>query len=142
MEDNWVLDELAHAGPEHLDEGFIEGYDRKQGHPDPSPDVAEFQRHGLDRQATVVDLAAGTGQFALAAAQVFGRVIAVDVSPAMVRRLRATLAPGDVVQAGFLSYEHAGRPAQTTPGRCAHLFNVHRGLISTLDWVTYYPGVP
>ena len=42
----------------------------------------------------------------------------------------------------MLSYEHAGRPAQTTPGRCAHLFNVHRGLISTLDWVTYYPGVP
>jgi hypothetical protein len=41
-----------------------------------------------------------------------------------------------------LSYEHAGRPAQTKPGRCAHLFTVHRGLISTLDWVTYYPGVP
>jgi hypothetical protein len=41
-----------------------------------------------------------------------------------------------------LSYEHAGRPGQTKPGRCAHLFTVHRGLISTLDWVTYYPGVP
>jgi hypothetical protein len=41
-----------------------------------------------------------------------------------------------------LSYEHAGRPAQTKPGRCAHLFKVHRGLISSLDWVTYYPGVP
>jgi hypothetical protein len=40
-----------------------------------------------------------------------------------------------------LSYEHAGRPAQTKPGRCAHLFTVHRGLISSLDWVTYYPGV-
>ena len=42
-----------------------------------------------------------------------------------------------------LSYEHAGRPGQTKPGLCAHLFTVHRGgLISTLDWVTYYPGVP
>jgi SnoaL-like domain len=41
-----------------------------------------------------------------------------------------------------LSYEHAARPGQTKPGPCAHLFMVHRGLISTLDWVTYYPGVP
>jgi hypothetical protein len=41
-----------------------------------------------------------------------------------------------------LSYEHAGRPGQTKPGLCAHLFKVHRGLISSLDWVTYYPGVP
>jgi hypothetical protein len=41
-----------------------------------------------------------------------------------------------------LSYEHANRPGQTKPGLCAHLFKVHRGLISTLDWVTYYPGVP
>ena len=30
-----MLDELAHAGPEHLDEGFIAGYDRKQGHTRP-----------------------------------------------------------------------------------------------------------
>ncbi len=41
-----------------------------------------------------------------------------------------------------LSYEHAGRPNQTKPGNCAHLFAVHRGLIDTLDWVTYYPGIP
>ena len=41
-----------------------------------------------------------------------------------------------------LSYEHASRPAQTKAGRCAHLFKVHRGLIISLDWVTFYPGVP
>jgi len=41
-----------------------------------------------------------------------------------------------------LSYEHAGRPGQTKPGLCAHLFKVRRGRISSLDWVTYYPGVP
>jgi hypothetical protein len=41
-----------------------------------------------------------------------------------------------------LSYEHAGQPAQTKPGRCAHLFKLHRSLISSLDWVTFYPGVP
>ena len=31
----WMLDELAHAGPEHLDPDFVAGYERKQGYPDP-----------------------------------------------------------------------------------------------------------
>ena len=38
MADSWMLDELAHAGPEHLDPGFVAGYDRKQGYPDPDED--------------------------------------------------------------------------------------------------------
>lgn len=106
----WFLDELAHAGTEHLDDAFITGYDRKQGFPDPAPDIAEFQQQGLDHTATVVDLAAGTGQFTRAAANVFGRVIAVDVSPAMVSWLRRTREENEVVRAGFLSYEHDGPP--------------------------------
>jgi hypothetical protein len=40
-----MIDELAHAGPEHLDPAFVAGYDRKQGHPDPAPDVAVFAAH-------------------------------------------------------------------------------------------------
>jgi SAM-dependent methyltransferase len=110
MAETWFLDELAHAGPEHLDDRFIEGYDRKQGHPDPSPDIEEFQRQGLDDHSTVIDLAAGTGQFARRAVEVFGRVIAVDVSPAMVQWLRRTLEHDDVVHAGFLTYQHEGPP--------------------------------
>jgi SAM-dependent methyltransferase len=111
MAETWFLDELAHAGPEHLDDVFIDGYDRKQGFPDPAPDIAEFQQQGLDQTSTVVDLAAGTGQFAKAAANVFAKVIAVDVSPAMVRQLRRTLKKENVVHAGFLSYAHDGPPA-------------------------------
>jgi len=42
VNETWMLDELAHAGPEHLDEGFIAGYDRKQGYPDPAADIAAF----------------------------------------------------------------------------------------------------
>jgi len=109
-----MLDELAHAGPEHLDTAFVAGYDRKQGRPDPAADVAVFAGHGLDASSTVVDLGAGTGQFALAAARRFGRVVAVDVSPAMQRVLR-TAAGGlsnlECVRAGFLSYAHTGPPA-------------------------------
>ena len=111
-----MLNEMAHAGPEHLDPDFIAGYDRKQGYPDAEESLAAFAAHGLGADARVVDLAAGTGQFAIPAARRFGRVTAVDVSPAMVAELRKKAAGADVpnlevVQAGFLSYEHAGPPA-------------------------------
>lgn len=41
-----------------------------------------------------------------------------------------------------LSYEHAGRVDQTTPGKCSHLFVVRGHAIETLDWVTFFPGIP
>jgi SAM-dependent methyltransferase len=111
-----MIDELAHAGPEHLDPAFVAGYDRKQGYPDPADDLAAFEAHGLNASSAVVDLGAGSGQFALAAARRFGHVTAADVSPAMVALLReraaaAGLANLDCVQAGFLSYDHSGPPA-------------------------------
>src|SRR5689334_5172841 len=109
MADDWMIDELAYAGPEHLDAAFVSGYDRKQGRPDPARDIAVFEEHGLGPDSTVVDLAAGTGQFTRAAAGHFGRVVAVDVSPVMLEQLRATTATTvEVVQAGFLSYRHEG----------------------------------
>ena len=109
-----MLDELAHAGPEHLDEAFIAGYDRKQGYPDPEEDLAAFEASGLDASSVIVDLGAGTGQFAVPAARRFGRVIAADVSPAMLAAVRGKAAGLDnltCVRAGFLSYHHDGPPA-------------------------------
>jgi cyclopropane fatty-acyl-phospholipid synthase-like methyltransferase len=119
-----MLDELAHAGPEHLDPAFVAGFDRKQGSPDPAEDLAVLAAHGLDGTSTVVDLGAGTGRFALAAARRFGRVVAVDVSAAMVQWLRERAAADGVAnlrceQAGFLSYQHAGPPADAVYTRNA-----------------------
>ena len=68
MDHDWVLDELAHAGPEHLDADYVAGYDAKSGF-DPAPDLALLQAHGLDAQATLVDLGAGTGRLSRAAAR-------------------------------------------------------------------------
>jgi ubiquinone/menaquinone biosynthesis C-methylase UbiE len=112
----WLLDELAHAGPQHLDPAFVAGYERKQGSPDPAEDLAVLAAHGLDQTSTVVDLGAGTGRFALAATARFGQVTAVDISPAMLQVLRGRAAAAGVanlrvVQAGFLSYQHAGPSA-------------------------------
>jgi len=109
----WMIDELAHAGPEHLDPGFVAGYDRKQGYPDPAEDLAVLREHGIGAASTVVDFGAGTGRFALAAAAEVARVVAVDVSPAMLAVLRDRAARAGVlnvecVQAGFLTYEHTG----------------------------------
>ena len=120
----WMLDELAHAGPEHLDPVFVAGYERKQGYPDPAEDLAVLAAHGLDATSTVVDLGAGTGRFALAAARRFGQVTAVDISPAMLEVLRVRAAAGavtnlELVQAGFLSYQHAGSPADAVYTRNA-----------------------
>jgi ubiquinone/menaquinone biosynthesis C-methylase UbiE len=72
----------------------------------------------------VVDLGTGTGQFALAAARRFGHVTAVDVSPAMLALVRERAADAglgnlDCVRAGFLSYRHAGPPADAVYTRHA-----------------------
>jgi len=120
----WMIDELAHAGPEHLDVAFVAGFDRKQGYPDPAADLAAFREHGVGGASTVVDLGAGTGRLALAAAPHVARVVAVDVSPAMLallreRAARAGLANVECVQAGFLSYTHAGPPVDAVYTRNA-----------------------
>jgi SAM-dependent methyltransferase len=112
---SWYLDELAHAGPEHLDAAYVAGYDRKTGF-DPGPEVALLRGLGLEARSTLVELGAGTGALALAVAPVCRRVVAVDVSPAMLGHLqRAATSQGllnvEAVRAGFLSYEHVGEPA-------------------------------
>jgi ubiquinone/menaquinone biosynthesis C-methylase UbiE len=119
----WYLDELAHAGPEHLDAAYVAGYDRK-ARVDPTDELARLRHLGLGEASTLVDLGAGTGTMALAAAPLCRRVIAVDVSPAMLAVLRREaeergLANVECVQAGFLSYVHRGEAAAVVYARHA-----------------------
>ena len=114
MSTEWMIDELAYAGPEHLEPEYAAAYDRKAGF-DPSEDLTALRAAGLDQTSTLVDLGAGTGTFALAAATELGHVVAVDISPAMVDVLGARaadtgLANVECVQAGFLTYERRGPP--------------------------------
>jgi SAM-dependent methyltransferase len=106
---SWWFDERAHAGPEHLDTDYVDGYERKAGF-DPAEDLAALERHGIGATSTVVDLGAGTGVLAIAIAPRCREVIAVDVSPAMVAALRArvdrlALDNVRVVEGGLLAYD-------------------------------------
>jgi len=104
---SWLLDEVAHAGQKHLDADYVASYDRKSP-TDCTEELATLQAHGVGARSTVVDLGAGTGTFASAIAPHVARVVAVDVSEAMVAAMRARGL--EAVCAGFLSYEHVGEP--------------------------------
>lgn len=117
----WWPDERAHAGEEHLDPAYVATYDRKST-TDPSEDVRILRELGMGDTSVVVDLGAGTGTFALAVAPHCSRVIAVDVSPAMLALLRtraeqAGAANIEVIHAGLLTYEHQGAPADIVYSR-------------------------
>jgi len=119
----WMLDEVASAGRENLDPGHVARYDVKEDAGAPG-EVASLRDWGLGADSTVVDLGAGTGQFALAAAAVCRRVVAVDVSPVMRGALQARVAAAglgnlEVAEGGFLSYEHQGEPADVVYSRYA-----------------------
>lgn len=104
-----MIDERGLAGTEHLDPSYVAGYDRKAGY-EVGDDVELLRRLGLDGGSTVVDLGAGTGLFAEAVAPLARRVVAVDPSPAMLERARDRRGL-ECVDAGFLTYEHAGDAA-------------------------------
>ena len=134
MTDKRLLDEIALAGPEHLDAAYVAGYERKAG-VDPTADLEELLARGLGPASTLIDFGAGTGVFALAAASICERVIAVDVSPAMVEAIKGKIAEREAtnvecVQAGFLSYEHRGAAADFVYTRNAlhHLPDFWKGM--------------
>jgi SAM-dependent methyltransferase len=126
MAEPWMVDELAHAGADHLDAAAVAGYDRKQGSvPDDAAaaDLELLLAHGVGARATVVDLGAGTGRFVATIAPHVARTVAVDVSPAMLARLEERVAAAaltdrvEIVRAGLLGYQHVGAPADVVHTR-------------------------
>ena len=119
----WFIDELRYAGRENLDAAHVARYDGKED-ASAAAEVALLRDLGLTNRSLVVELGAGTGQFSVAVAPVCARLVAVDVSPVMLRRLADKLAAlqlenVELVRAGFLTYEHTGAPADFVYSRFA-----------------------
>lgn len=119
----WLLDERARAGRENGDATHAAQYDAKED-AHARDELALLHTLGLHDHSHVVDMGAGTGQFALAVAATGARVVAVDVSPVMLAVLQAKVQAArvpnlEVVQAGFLTYAHHGRPADVVYSRYA-----------------------
>ncbi len=114
----WRLDETARAGSEHLDSAYVAAYDAKAGL-DVAAELELLHASGLGPETTLVDLGAGTGVVAAAAAPDCRRVVAVDPSPAMLAAAHARSAEIECVHAGFLTYEHRGEPPQLVYSRNA-----------------------
>jgi len=120
---HWLLDERASAGRENLDPIHVSRYDSKEDGDAPD-EVRLLKSLGLKAGSTVLDLGAGTGQFALAVAPSCSRVIALDISPVMQSLLRQKVAASthrniECVSAGFLTYEHSGKPVDFAYSRYA-----------------------
>ena len=123
MKYNWTRDEVASAGRENLDAAHASRYDEKEN-ANAYAELELLRTLGLSETSEVVDLGAGTGQFTLVAAPACARVVAVDVSPVMLTVLEnkvhaAHLENVEIVQSGFLTYEHRGNPADFLYSRFA-----------------------
>ena len=117
---DWRIDERDFAGAEHLDADYVARYEAKAQF-DPTEDVAALEALGMGPASTVIDLGAGTGVFAFAAAHTGAHIRAVDVSPAMVDAMRQRVDAGGVanvtaIEGGFLSYDHDRPAAMIKPG--------------------------
>ncbi len=144
--ESWVLDEVAFAGRENLDADHVARYDNKEDG-GAAGEVALLSGFGMGDDAVVVDLGAGTGQFTLEIAATAERVVAVDVSTVMLERLRSKLERGGVgnvecVNAGFLTYDHVGAPADLVYSRYAlhHLPDFWKVLALTRIAAMLRPG--
>jgi hypothetical protein len=119
-----MLDELAHAGPEHLDPDFVAGYERKQGYPDPAEDLAVLAPTGWMRRRRWWTSAPGR-----AGSRWLPRAGSGRSRPSTShRRCWRSCASGpplpsganlECVQGGFLSYQHTGPPADAVYTRNA-----------------------
>ena len=125
----WLLDERAHAGPEHLEAGYVAKYDAKT-QLDLEAALGRLRGHGLGPDTVLVDVGCGTGLLAVAAASEAGRVVGVDPSPAMLEVARRQSDAVEWVEAGFLTYEHEGEPPQLVHSRNAlhHLPDFWKGV--------------
>ncbi len=111
----WQYDELKHPGEDFNSEASI--YDERQLKTrDVQGEIREcLGLLNLQPEQVLLDIGAGTGEFAVAAAGHCSNVFAVDLSSEMLKFAETKAQTRGIkniefIQAGFLTYEHTGEP--------------------------------
>jgi putative AdoMet-dependent methyltransferase len=137
MSVSWLYDEFKQIGKDYGDEAEVDLYDTSHADFRDIKAEAEAVLVMLDIQpeTVLIDFGAGTGTFAITAAQRCHTVHAVDISPAMLRYARRKATTAGVTNihwhhAGFLTYEHSGEPVDviTTTFALHHLPDYWKGI--------------
>lgn len=134
---SWQYDEFRQVGTDYGNTAEVAIYDAS--HADFRDVAAENRRIietlALTGKEVVIDFGAGTGAFAIQAAQQCARVHAVDVSPAMIACATAKAHAAGTANitfhhAGFLTYEHHDSPADAVVTTFAfhHLPDLWKGV--------------
>jgi putative AdoMet-dependent methyltransferase len=117
MDNPWQYDEFKQIGKDYGDEDEVENYDLS--HADfrdiEAEAIVTLDLLGTSSGDVLIDFGAGTGTFAITAAQRCRQVHAVDVSASMIsyahkKAARAGVTNIEFHHAGFLTYEHNGPP--------------------------------
>lgn len=114
---DWQYDEMKQIGTDYENEAEVEDYDqRMQKLRDIQGDIKRIiDLLELQPDQVALEMGAGTGEMAVAMAGRCFRVYAVDVSGPMLRYAKKKaeargISNIEFIQAGFLTYEHNGRP--------------------------------
>jgi ubiquinone/menaquinone biosynthesis C-methylase UbiE len=123
---NWQWDETTTISTNYGDTAEAQNYDNRHSHS--ARNDAEYQAilDRIDPQSdwTLMDIGAGTGTFALAAAERCREVLAVDVSQAMLDIAASKAAAVGIenmkfLHGGFLTYQHASEPVDAITSHLA-----------------------
>lgn len=127
---NWIIDEYKHCGVDYSTTATAENYDDQhqkfRNYEKEFTGMLEFLELESIEDKTIVDLGCGTGAVALLAAGKFKTVYAVDISDAMLEKAKTKTSNAhniNYINGGFLTYKHAGEPADliTTKAAFHHL---------------------
>lgn len=115
---NWYYDELKQVGVDYTDKIMVEEYDSDmQNLRDIKKELEEISTSiSLKADQVIIEIGTGTGEFGIEASKYCKKVIAVDVSKAMLdfahekakMRKRSNI---EFVHGGFLTYTHQGELA-------------------------------
>lgn len=127
MMNTWLYNEFRHCGTDYADAGQADVYDEQhlkfRNYEREFWGMIDFLGLHDTENMTMIDLGCGTGATAIYAAGRFRTVYAVDVSEVMIGKAKKKITtPAQnlrFVHAGFLSYDHAGDPADLVVSKAA-----------------------